>query len=79
MNLNPLSLYTKSLSPYFHALSHNLGLVKGGCRYSPTCSVYAREAFSSHGLFKGAWLSLLRLLKCNPWSKGGHDPVPPKK
>lgn len=69
------SLYRR-LSPYLKALAANLGLVPGRCRYSPTCSLYAREAFLQHGLFKGTWLSLVRLLKCHPWSKGGYDPVP---
>ena len=49
------------------------------CRYSPTCSNYAIEAISVHGVIKGGLLSVWRILRCNPFSKGGYDPVPPKK
>ncbi len=63
-------------SPYLKIIASNLGLSAGKCRYSPTCSLYARQAFSKHGLLKGAWLSGQRLLKCHPWSRGGYDPVP---
>ncbi len=49
------------------------------CRFSPTCSAYALEALEVHGAFKGTMLSLWRILRCNPFSKGGYDPVPPKK
>ncbi|MEO6948011.1 MAG: membrane protein insertion efficiency factor YidD [Ginsengibacter sp.] len=46
------------------------------CRYSPTCSQYAIEAFRKHGPLKGGWLSLKRILRCNPWGGHGNDPVP---
>lgn len=46
------------------------------CRYWPTCSTYAREAVERHGAARGAWLALLRILRCNPWRPGGVDPVP---
>ena len=49
------------------------------CRFIPTCSAYAIEALEVHGAFKGFFLSLWRLLRCNPLCKGGYDPVPPKK
>ena len=49
------------------------------CRFIPTCSAYALEALEVHGAFKGTMLSLWRILRCNPFSKGGYDPVPPKK
>lgn len=57
-------------------IARNLGLSTGRCRYTPTCSLYAQQAFAKHGLLKGAWLSGQRLLKCHPWSRGGYDPVP---
>jgi putative membrane protein insertion efficiency factor len=48
------------------------------CRYTPTCSEYARQALEVHGTFKGLLLALLRFLRCNPLFKGGYDPVPQK-
>ena len=48
------------------------------CRYAPTCSNYAIEALHVHGAFKGTLLSIWRVLRCNPWSKGGVDRVPDK-
>ena len=48
------------------------------CRYIPTCSQYALEAVKIHGAFKGSLLAAWRILRCNPFSKGGYDPVPPK-
>ena len=49
------------------------------CRHYPTCSQYAIEAFETHGVFKGGYLSVKRVLKCNPFFEGGYDPVPHKK
>lgn len=46
------------------------------CRYTPTCSQYALEAFKKYGLFKGFWLSLKRVSRCHPWGGHGYDPVP---
>lgn len=46
------------------------------CRYIPTCSQYAVEAIEKYGPFKGTFLALKRILRCNPFSKGGSDPVP---
>ncbi len=46
------------------------------CRYTPTCSNYALEAFKKYGLIKGFWLSLKRISSCHPWGGHGHDPVP---
>lgn len=48
----------------------------GHCRYIPTCSQYAVEAIEKYGPFKGTYLALKRILRCNPFSKGGSDPVP---
>ena len=46
------------------------------CRFIPTCSNYAIEAIEIHGALKGGFLSVKRILRCNPWSKkSGHDPV----
>lgn len=49
---------------------------KGTCIYTPTCSQYAIEALEKHGLIKGSILTIWRILRCNPFSKGGYDPVP---
>ncbi|MGI6164068.1 MAG: membrane protein insertion efficiency factor YidD [Bacillota bacterium] len=46
------------------------------CRYYPTCSEYARQAVIIHGPLKGVILAIWRLLRCNPFSRGGYDPVP---
>jgi putative membrane protein insertion efficiency factor len=64
--LAALRFYKRAVSP----------LLPQSCRYAPTCSEYAYEAISRHGLVRGCWLAAWRLLRCNPWSRGGHDPVP---
>ncbi len=46
------------------------------CRFTPTCSEYALQAFRKHGPFKGFVLTVWRLLRCNPWGGSGYDPVP---
>ncbi|WP_372472854.1 membrane protein insertion efficiency factor YidD [Capnocytophaga sp. ARDL2] len=46
------------------------------CRFSPTCSQYTLEALQKHGLIKGGWLGIKRILSCHPWGKSGYDPVP---
>ena len=46
------------------------------CRFNPSCSQYGIEAIKKHGPFKGAWLTLKRIARCNPWGAHGHDPVP---
>lgn len=48
----------------------------GSCRYLPSCSAYAEEAISRHGALAGGWLTLKRLLRCNPFGGHGYDPVP---
>ena len=49
------------------------------CRFTPTCSAYALEAFTKRGFFVGLGLSAWRILRCNPFCAGGFDPVPPKR
>lgn len=46
------------------------------CRFEPTCSAYALQALERHGAAAGSWLSATRILRCQPWCAGGHDPVP---
>jgi hypothetical protein len=48
----------------------------GSCKFHPTCSDYAMEAFQIHGLRRGLWLTVRRLLRCHPFALGGFDPVP---
>jgi len=58
--------YQAAISPF----------LQPSCRYSPTCSQYTLEALKKHGIFKGGWLSIKRIVSCNPWGGHGHDPVP---
>ena len=51
-------------------------LIGSNCRYSPTCSQYGIIALKKYGVFKGLFLTSIRILKCNSLYKGGHDPVP---
>lgn len=62
-----IRIYQKFLSPL---KGH------GTCIYTPTCSQYAIEALQKHGIIKGGLLSIWRILRCNPFAKGGYDPVP---
>lgn len=48
----------------------------GGCRYTPTCSCYARDALQAHGAIRGSWLAAKRVCRCHPWGGSGEDPVP---
>ena len=49
------------------------------CKHQPTCSNYAIGVLEEFGFFKGTWLTIKRILKCNPWSSGGYDPIPLKE
>ena len=61
-----IRFYQKFLSPLKHTR----------CRYTPTCSQYGLEAIQKYGAVKGSLLACWRILRCNPFSKGGYDPVP---
>lgn len=63
--LAPIKLYQTLISP---ALPRR-------CKYEPTCSRYAVQAIQEYGILKGLVLAVWRLLRCNPWSHGGYDPV----
>ena len=62
-----------SIAAYQRFLSPLLG---ANCRFYPSCSSYAREAISRYGFLRGGWLTLCRLARCQPLSRGGYDPVP---
>lgn len=62
----PIRFYQKYISP----------LKPPTCRFTPTCSQYAIEAIRKHGPFKGLYLAVWRILRCNPWGGSGYDPVP---
>jgi hypothetical protein len=74
--LGSIRAYQLVVSPALRVL---LGPLVGGtgprCRYYPTCSEYAYQAISRYGPFKGGRLAVMRVLRCNPWSEGGYDPV----
>ncbi len=62
----PIKLYQILISPFLGP----------SCRFNPTCSQYSIEAIQKYGPIKGSWLSIIRISKCHPWGKSGHDPVP---
>jgi putative membrane protein insertion efficiency factor len=53
------------------------GVIGAQCRFEPSCSHYAIDALRSHGAVAGSVLAARRVLRCNPWTPGGYDPVPP--
>ena len=63
-----IKIYKKTLSPILNYFG-----VK--CKYYPTCSEYTIEAIEKYGIIKGSFLGIKRILKCNPFSKGGYDPL----
>jgi len=68
-----IKTYQKTLSPD-HGLFSFL-YPHGYCRHYPSCSEYLKQALQKKGLFPGLFLGIWRILRCNPWSKGGYDPV----
>ena len=64
--IGAIRLYRKTLSP----------LIGQQCRFEPSCSHYGEEAIAKHGALRGTILTVWRILRCGPWSKGGYDPVP---
>lgn len=61
-----IRIYQVTLSPF----------IGRNCRYTPTCSNYGIEAIKKYGAIKGGWLTVKRILSCNPWGGSGYDPVP---
>lgn len=62
-------LYRVTLAPF----------MRPHCRFTPSCSAYARTAIARHGACEGGWLALKRLARCHPWGGYGYDPVPEKE
>lgn len=67
--VRPLRWYQRFISP----------LLPPSCRFYPSCSEYAVQALRTHGVLRGSWLTVRRLLRCAPWHPGGLDPVPPPR
>ena len=60
-------MYRLMISPWFG----------NACRFEPSCSRYTEQAIMKHGIVKGSYLSMMRIVKCHPWGGSGEDPVPP--
>lgn len=66
LTIQPIRFYQRFITPY----------TPPSCRFTPTCSEYARQALAKYGFFKGMALAIWRILRCNPWGGSGYDPVP---
>ena len=64
-----IDFYQKNISLWFASKNIN-------CKFYPTCSEYTKQAINKYGAIKGIFLGINRILRCNPFSKGGYDPVP---
>ena len=76
----PRRLVVGLIRCYQKTLSMDHGPLKGMfphgfCRFTPTCSQYGLEAIDKYGIIKGGVMTIWRILRCNPWNKGGYDPV----
>jgi hypothetical protein len=60
----------------FYQLTFSRTIPQGSCRFYPTCSHYGYQAIYRYGIFKGGWMATWRILRCQPFSRGGYDPVP---
>jgi putative membrane protein insertion efficiency factor len=63
-----IEIYKKTISPF----------LPNACRFEPSCSIYMKDAIQTHGIFKGLYLGIRRILRCHPWGESGFDPVPQK-
>jgi len=69
--LGAIGFYQRAVSPAIGGAS--------ACRFTPTCSEYAKEAVERFGVLKGCWLATCRIAKCNPWGGSGYNPVPEER
>lgn len=67
------SVFIRLIKAYQYVISP---LLAPTCRFTPSCSQYAIEVIVKHGVLRGTWLSIKRVLRCNPWHPGGYDPAP---
>jgi len=72
--LNIIRTYQKTCSPD-HSIFGKQKYPYGFCRFTPSCSAYSYEAINKYGMIKGGYLAIWRICRCNPFSKGGFDPV----
>ncbi len=70
-----IRFYQRLISPVIHFI----GGPGSGCRFHPTCSEYFLQAVEAHGVLRGSWLGLRRIVRCHPWGGSGDDPVPPPR
>lgn len=68
-----IEIYQKTLSPDTGWFSYKYPA--GYCRYHPNCSEYCKQSIMKHGVIKGGAKGVYRIIRCNPWSKGGYDPA----
>lgn len=76
----PRKLVVNLIKVYQKTISFDHGFFKifyphGFCRFTPSCSQYGVEAFTKYGLIRGGFITIWRVVRCNPWNKGGYDPV----
>lgn len=71
-----LKFYKRIISPITHFIGMTIFGPHFACRFTPTCSEYARQAFRRYGIIYGLKLSLIRFSRCHPFSRGGFDPLP---
>jgi putative membrane protein insertion efficiency factor len=64
--INIIKIYQRFISPFFPS----------SCKFSPSCSRYGIDAINKYGAIRGSFLTVKRVLKCNPWNNGGYDPIP---
>jgi hypothetical protein len=76
VSLGNLPRFAMLLPIRFYQMTFSKTLPADTCRYYPTCSHYTYQAIYKYGALKGGWMGVTRILRCNPLSKGGYDPVP---
>lgn len=81
LSTEPLKKLNNAIIQYLFAF-YKVGLhphLGNACKFHPSCSAYAKESFENHNVFKAFGLTVMRLLRCHPFTRGGFDPIPAKK